>query len=716
MHSWWRTLFLALALLSTASGAALADKRVALVIGNSEYRNVAKLPNPANDAAAVAGLFKSAGFEVDLRLDLDSNNMRRALREFAQTTRDADVVVVFYAGHGIEMNGTNYLIPTDAKLEQDFDVEDETVSLDRVLATAEPAKRLRLVILDACRDNPFMKTMKRSVASRSIGRGLARIELTTTDTLVAFAAKAGSTAVDGTGGNSPFTTALLKHVTTPGLDIRIALGRVHDDVLESTRRQQEPTIYGSLGGADMSLVPAAPGPQAEVQKLQPLPIAPNPQPVEPAKPVGPVADAIPTTSANPDGGAQSRLISPNPTHESGVPVQQATAPVQQAMAPAQQPIAPAQQPTPQTLSAAQLDPLVAPIALYPDNLLGQILIASTYPLEVVVAARWSAANPKVKGQPLEDAMQKQTWDPSIKALAAVPQVLAMMSDKIDWTQSLGDAYLAQPDDVAAAVQRLRLKAEAGGNLRSSNQQRVKRVRAPQPIIVEGGPEPEYIVIESIDSNIIYVPIYDPFLVYGVWAYPGYRPFYWYPQGYVAAGPIGFGAPLVVGAALWAHFNWESHHVELNIMNYNKFNHTNIVNTAANQSWQHDPLHRGNIPYGNAALQQKFGKLVSTGNADPNQGLKGGVTHPQPLNLKGGASPGNSATTDKLNKHSRARTADLNGDQKIDTKKLDRRAGPKSDTNVVSKTVNGGNAAVNRDPVVSANATRNLGSQGGRHSK
>jgi hypothetical protein len=700
MHSWWRRLFLALALLSTASGAALADKRVALVIGNSEYRNVAKLPNPANDATAVAGLFKSAGFEVDLRLDLDSNNMRRALREFSQTTRDADVVVVFYAGHGIEMNGTNYLIPTDAKLEQDFDVEDETVSLDRVLATAEPAKRLRLVILDACRDNPFMMSMKRSVASRSIGRGLARIEPTTTDTLVAFAAKAGSVAVDGAGANSPFTTALLKHVTSPGLDIRIALGRVHDDVLESTRRQQEPTIYGSLGGADMSLVPAATGPQAEVQRLQPLPSAPNPQPVEPAKPIGPTADAIPTTSGNPDGATQSRLISPNPPHESGPPVQQATAP--------------AQQPTAQTLSAAQLDPLVAPIALYPDNLLGQILIASTYPLEVVVAARWSAANPKVKGQPLEDAMQKQSWDPSIKALAAVPQVLAMMSDKIDWTQSLGDAYLAQPDDVAAAVQRLRLKAEAGGNLRSSNQQRVKRVRAPQPVIVEGRPEPEYIVIEPIDSDIIYVPIYDPFLVYGVWAYPGYRPFYWYPQGYVAAGPIGFGAPLVVGAALWAHFNWESHHVELDIMNYNKFNHTNIVSNAANQAWQHDPLHRGNIPYSNAVLQQKFGKRT-IGNADLKQGLKG-ITHLQPLNLKDGTNSGNSGATDKLNKRSRARTAGLNGDQKSDTKKLDRRTGPKGDTNVVSKTGNGGSATVNRNPIVNASAIRNLGFPGGRHSK
>ena len=141
----------------------------------------------------------------------------------------------------------------------------------------------------------------------------------------------------------------------------------------------------------------------------------------------------------------------------------------------QQPEAPAP-----ALTQEQIDQLVAPIALYTDNLLGQVLTASTYPLEVVMAARWSAANPNMKGRALEDAMQAQSWDPSVKALTAVPQVLAMMSDKLDWTQHVGEAYLAQPDDVAAAIQRLRARADAAGNLKPSNQLKVRRVAAPPP--------------------------------------------------------------------------------------------------------------------------------------------------------------------------------------------------------------------------------------------
>ncbi len=145
---------------------ALAEKRVALVIGNSAYKNVTRLQNPANDAAAVVTMFKKAGFDsVDAKLDLSIVDMRRALREFGNKTRDADVAVIYYAGHGIELDGTNYLIPVDATLETDTDVLDETFALDRVLFAVEPAKQLRLVILDACRDNPFAKKMKRTVGS-----------------------------------------------------------------------------------------------------------------------------------------------------------------------------------------------------------------------------------------------------------------------------------------------------------------------------------------------------------------------------------------------------------------------------------------------------------------------------------------------------------------------------------------------------------------------
>ncbi|THD68289.1 MAG: caspase family protein, partial [Bradyrhizobium sp.] len=164
-----------------------------------------------------------------------------------------------YAGHGIEVDGTNYLIPVDAKLERDSDVYDEAFSLDRVLLAIEPARQLRLVILDACRDNPFAKTMKRTLASRAIGQGLAKIEPNSPNMLIAYSAKAGSTALDG-DKNSPFTAALVRHIATPGLDVRKALGFVRDDVLKNTSYKQEPYVYGSLGGDDVPLVPAKPAP------------------------------------------------------------------------------------------------------------------------------------------------------------------------------------------------------------------------------------------------------------------------------------------------------------------------------------------------------------------------------------------------------------------------------------------------------------------------
>jgi hypothetical protein len=251
------------------TGAALAEKRVALVMGNSAYKNVARLANPANDAALVGGMFRKAGFDtVDVKLDLNVADMRKALRDFGGKAREADVAVVYYAGHGIELDGTNYLIPTDATLETDSDVLDETLPLDRALFAVEPAKQLRLVILDACRDNPFAKTMKRTIAARAIGRGLAKVEPTSPNTMIAFAAKAGSTASDGDAKNSPFATALVERLPMPGLDLRKAFGFVRDDVLKTTGYKQEPYVYGSLGGDDVPLVAAKPvvaGPQANPQ-------------------------------------------------------------------------------------------------------------------------------------------------------------------------------------------------------------------------------------------------------------------------------------------------------------------------------------------------------------------------------------------------------------------------------------------------------------------
>jgi uncharacterized caspase-like protein len=241
-----------------------------LIIGNSNYKNVQPLANPARDAAAVGALFKKAGFEVvESKLDLGNTAMRRAIREFTGTAKNADIAVVYYAGHGIEFDGTNYLIPVDAELASDVDVEDETISLDRIMRMLDPVKRLRLVILDACRENPFGKKMTRTIASRSMGRGLAKIEVTSTDTLVAFAAKAGMTAADGTGDHSPFTAALLDSLAMPGLDVRIAFGRVRDEVMKSTDNKQEPYVYGSIGGSTVALVPKPPEKQAPAAAAAP---------------------------------------------------------------------------------------------------------------------------------------------------------------------------------------------------------------------------------------------------------------------------------------------------------------------------------------------------------------------------------------------------------------------------------------------------------------
>jgi hypothetical protein len=258
-----------LVLATLALDDALAQRRVALVIGNSAYRNVATLPNTINDANAIAALFRKAGFDiVDTRQDLGVVDFKRAIREFMITSRNAEIAVLYYAGHGIEASGTNYLIPIDAKLATDYDAEDEAVPLDRVILALEPAQRLRLIILDACRDNPFLRKMQRSLAMRAVASGLAKVEPASTDTLIAYAAKAGSVSYDGSGSNSPFTTALIKYIGEPGIDIRIALGRVRDEVLKTTGRRQEPFVYGSLGGTTVSLVPPP-----EAKKQEPTPVA-----------------------------------------------------------------------------------------------------------------------------------------------------------------------------------------------------------------------------------------------------------------------------------------------------------------------------------------------------------------------------------------------------------------------------------------------------------
>jgi uncharacterized caspase-like protein len=253
-----------LAMVLVPDVASAADKRVALVVGNSTYQAVPQLANPAGDASAVAQMFRDAGFDnVELQLNVANFEFRRAIRKFQDLADHADIAVIYYAGHGLEIGGSNYLIPIDARLASDRDADDEAIPLERLVASAGGASRLRLVILDACRDNPFIESMRREriVATPTpVTSGLGKVETTRTDTLIAYAAKAGSTA-DGDGQHSPFTTSVLKNLTVPGLDVRLAFGRIRDEVMKSTAGRQEPFVYGSLGDGIISLVPPPPVPQ-----------------------------------------------------------------------------------------------------------------------------------------------------------------------------------------------------------------------------------------------------------------------------------------------------------------------------------------------------------------------------------------------------------------------------------------------------------------------
>ena len=233
-----------------ATPTALTGNRIALVIGNSAYKNVPALTNPTRDADTIASALRAVGFKtVQLRSDLTREKLTDALQDFAAEADKADWAVVYFAGHGLEVNGANYLIPVDARLAADRDVEFEAVPLDRVMNAVSGAKRLRLVLLDACRDNPFANQMRRSVATRSVGRGLTNVE-PEAGTLVVYAAKHGQVTLDGDGGNSPFVTALTKRMRTPGLEVRRLFDYVRDDVLEMTSRAQQPFSYGSLPGSE----------------------------------------------------------------------------------------------------------------------------------------------------------------------------------------------------------------------------------------------------------------------------------------------------------------------------------------------------------------------------------------------------------------------------------------------------------------------------------
>ena len=307
----------------------------------------------------------------------------------------------------------------------------------------------------------------------------------------------------------------------------------------------------------------------------------------------------------------------------------------------------------------QLDSLVAPIALYPDPLLSQTLVASTYPLEIIQLQQWLEKNKNLKDKALADAVQKQPWDPSIQAMAALPDVVKQLADNIKWTTDLGNAFLAQQNDVMHAVQRMRSKAKNGGNLKSSEQQKVETK------VVESK---QVIVIEQANPEVVYVPSYNPTVVYGAPAYP-YPPIAYPPPGYYAAGmAISFGVGLAMGAAWgggWGYgcgwggnnnvyINHNNNFVRNSNANINRnqnINRSTARNGGGNGTWQHNPQHRGGAPYSNGATARRYGGAASGDSmttrqtrARQNQGQGGGLQQAADRGSVGSRQPGASDRT------------------------------------------------------------------------
>jgi hypothetical protein len=264
------------------------------------------------------------------------------------------------------------------------------------------------------------------------------------------------------------------------------------------------------------------------------------------------------------------------------------------------------------LSQEQLQQLAAPIALYPDNLLAQILMASTYPLEIVEAERWAQSHPGVAGQALQQALLQEQWDPSVKSMVTVPDVLKTMSDQIDWTQKLGDAFLAQQADVLQAVQNLRQRAQNAGSLQTTSQQTVAAAQSNGKT---------YVTITPSNPEVVHVPSYNPSTAYGAWPYPSQPPYAFaaQPSGYgMGAAALTFGTGAAIGAGLWGASNWGHGNVGVNTNNFNNFNNQHINNP----NWRHNPEHRHGAPYGPNSpfgpnnLGQHFGQGGSSDGFNP----------------------------------------------------------------------------------------------------
>jgi hypothetical protein len=295
----------------------------------------------------------------------------------------------------------------------------------------------------------------------------------------------------------------------------------------------------------------------------------------------------------------------------------------------------------------ELEQIVAPIALYPDPMIAHIMMASTYPIEVIQAARFAKANPNLKDAALNDELKKYDWDDSVKALVSFPQVLEMMDSRLEWMNKLGDAVLAQQKDTMDAIQRLRAKAHKAGNLKSTEQQKVSVESAPPPA-------EQTIIIEPANPDVIYVPTYDPTVVYGAWPYPAYPPYYYYPPYYPIGYPVfWFGAGMIVGGAIWGNVNWGGGDFDLKVEHHNNFNRNvnrgDRVNPLGGDrgagargdraSWQHKPEHRKGVQYRDQATQQKFNRAGDSARAASRESFRGRAEQGRQDLGRGGAGAG-----------------------------------------------------------------------------
>lgn len=261
--------------------------------------------------------------------------------------------------------------------------------------------------------------------------------------------------------------------------------------------------------------------------------------------------------------------------------------------------------------------MLAPVALYPDSLLSQLLMATTYPGDFAEAAEWVKAHPDAKGDAAVKSVDGESWDPSVKSLVAFPQVLAQFGPQVDWVQKVGDAFLAQPDDVMGSVQRLRAQAQKAGTLKTTEQQKIIVQQAPA---AASTPSTTVIQIEPANPEVVYVPTYNPTVVYGSWAYPAYPPVYYPPPPYyyhpvasgLAAG-IAFGVGVAAVNSLWGGFNWGHNDVNINVNRYNNVNVNNRISGNGNVNWNHNAANRRGTPYADNRSRQNYGQGVGGAN-------------------------------------------------------------------------------------------------------